>query len=73
MLAAAGLQNLARTAASLSPCPQNLYDLWAEYVFGIGGRKPASQFTHLERQAQVFSSECDLENGAEDGEQRLDL
>jgi hypothetical protein len=38
MLAAAGLQNLARTAAaSLSPCPQNLYDLWAEYVFGIGG------------------------------------
>jgi hypothetical protein len=50
MLAAAGLQNLARTAAaSLSPCPRNLYDLWAEYVFGIGGRKPASQFTHLER------------------------
>ena len=50
MLAAAGLQNLARTAAaSLSPCPRNLYDLWAEYMFGIGGRKPASQFTHLER------------------------
>jgi hypothetical protein len=50
MLAAAGLQNLARTtAASLSPCPRNLYDLWAEFMFGIGGRKPASQFTHSER------------------------
>ena len=51
MLAAADLQNLARTAAaaSMSPCPQNLYDLWAEFTFGIGGRKPASQFTHLKR------------------------
>jgi hypothetical protein len=52
MLAATGLQNLARTAASstsLSPCPRNLHDLWAGFMFGIGGRKPASQFTHLER------------------------
>ncbi len=58
MLAAAGLQNLARTAAaSMSPCPQNLYDLWAEFKFGIGGGKPASQFTLFERGksiAQVF-------------------
>ena len=50
MLAAAGLQNLARkAAASLSTCPRNLCDLWAEYMFGIGGRKLTSQFTHLER------------------------
>ncbi len=50
-------------------------DLWAEYMFGIGGRKPASQITRLERQiqAKVFLSERDLANSAEDGEQRLDL
>ena len=49
-LAAAGLQNLARAAnASLSPCPGSLYDLWNEYEHGIGGRKPASQFSHGER------------------------
>ena len=50
ILAAAGLQNLARAAnASLSPCPRNLYDLWTEYTVGLGGRKPASQFSHCER------------------------
>jgi hypothetical protein len=50
ILAAAGLQNLARAAnASLSPCPRNLYDLWTEYTVGFGGRKPASQFSHCER------------------------
>ena len=49
-LAATGLQNLARAAnASLSPCPRSLYDLWNEYIHGIGGRKPASQFSHGER------------------------
>jgi hypothetical protein len=26
-----------------------LYDLWTEYIHGIGGRKPASQFSHGER------------------------
>ena len=50
ILAAAGLQNLARAAnASLSPCPRNLYDLWTEYTVGLGGRKPTSQFSHSER------------------------
>ncbi|KAI2499288.1 hypothetical protein MHU86_15208 [Fragilaria crotonensis] len=77
MLAAAGLQNLARTAAaSLSPCPRNLYDLWAEYMFGIGGEEASIAVYTLgtwKIQAQVFSSECDLENGAKDGEQRFDL
>ena len=49
-IAATGLQHLARAAhASLSPCPRSLYDLWTEYVHGIGGRKPASQFSHGER------------------------
>jgi hypothetical protein len=49
-LAEAGLQNLARVAnASLSPCPRNLYDLWTEYTVGLGGRKPASQLSHIER------------------------
>ena len=49
-IAAAGLQHLARAAhASLSRCPRSLYDLWTEYMHGIGGRKPASQFSHGER------------------------
>jgi hypothetical protein len=49
-VAVAGLQSLARSAnASLSPCPRSLYDLWTEYIHGIGGRKPASQFSHGER------------------------
>ena len=46
----AALQNLARTAASsLSPCPRTLYDLWTEFMLGLGGRKPASQFTQVDR------------------------
>ena len=49
-IAATGLQHLARAAhESLSPCPRSLYDLWTEYMHGIGGRKPASQFSHGER------------------------
>ena len=44
------LQNLGREAnVSLNPCPRNLYDLWTEYTVGLGGRKPASQFSHCER------------------------
>ena len=39
----------AAPAASLSPTPRNLYDLWAEYQVGIGGRKPAAQFSQSER------------------------
>ena len=36
-------------AVSLSPNPTNLYVLWLEYKKGIGGRKPARQFTREER------------------------
>ena len=30
---------------TLSPTPRTLYDLWVEYQTGIGGRKPARDFT----------------------------
>jgi hypothetical protein len=35
--------------ATLSPLPQNLIDLWKEYIEGIGGRKPARFFSFSER------------------------
>jgi hypothetical protein len=35
--------------ANLSPCPRSLHDLWMEYIHGLGGRQPASQFSHGER------------------------
>ena len=35
--------------AELSPTPKTLYDLWEEWTKGIGGRKPACQFTPQER------------------------
>ena len=35
--------------ASLSVAPRSLFELWEEYQVGIGGRKPAKQFTHHER------------------------
>jgi hypothetical protein len=35
--------------AELSPTPRSLYVLWQEWVHGISGRKPASQFTAKER------------------------
>ena len=31
--------------AELSPCPRTLMDLWNEWKFGLGNRKPAEQFT----------------------------
>lgn len=34
--------------ASLSPSPPTLHDLWLEWQFGIGGRKPARLFTSRE-------------------------
>lgn len=40
------VQNL---AAALSPTPRDLFELWNEFTIGIGGRKPASQFTAVER------------------------
>ena len=36
----------------LSPHPQSLYSLWTEYMYGIGGRKPAKDFTLAERGRQ---------------------
>ena len=35
--------------ATLSDAPSTIHDLWAEYQFGIGGRKPAKLFTGPER------------------------
>lgn len=35
--------------ATLSRCPRDLYILWREFEFGIGGRKPARHFTRFER------------------------
>ena len=34
---------------SLSPNPKSLYILWDEWERGIGGRKPAKEFTLAER------------------------
>jgi len=45
----AQLQNAASPIASLSPTPRNLHILWTEYIIGIGGRKPAMEFSHYER------------------------
>jgi hypothetical protein len=35
--------------ATLSPLPKTLHDLWHEYEFGSGNRKPAKDFTPTER------------------------
>ena len=40
--------------ATLSKQPKCLYSLWDEYVFGIGGRKPAKDFTPSERGSCKF-------------------
>ena len=48
-IAGANPQNARSPAASLSSTPRNLYDLWKEYQVGLGGRKPASQFSQSER------------------------
>ena len=39
---------------TLSPLPRTLYDLWVEYQTGIGGRKPAREFTAQERGADKY-------------------
>ena len=41
--------NAIQAEASLSPTPRTLYTLWEEYMVGIGGRKPAREFTMHER------------------------
>jgi len=43
--------------ATLSKQPRTLYDLWAEYTVGLGGRKPAMHFTSQER-TKVKSIYC---------------
>ena len=40
-----------RKAAQLSKRPADLFLLWKEYEFGLGGKKPARQFTPTERGA----------------------
>jgi hypothetical protein len=35
--------------ATLMPNPKSLYDLWHEYLHGVGGRKPARLFSETER------------------------
>ena len=35
----------------LMKTPRDLFTLWGEYEHGIGGRKPAKDFTHVERGA----------------------
>lgn len=35
--------------ATLMPTPRSLHDLWAEYLHGVGGRKPARLFSYTER------------------------
>jgi hypothetical protein len=31
--------------AELTPRPKSLHELWQEYMFGIGNRKPAKDFS----------------------------
>ena len=45
----------ARAPAATLAKPRDLYQLWQEYEFGIGGRKPARQFTSVERGAVKFT------------------
>jgi hypothetical protein len=41
--------NMPAADASLSKTPHDLYELWDEYDVGIGGRKPAKNFTAQEK------------------------
>ena len=43
------VNDLPFTRAELTPCVRNLHDLWTEYMYGIGGLKPAKDFTSQER------------------------
>ena len=40
--------------ATLSPTPRTLAELWEEYQFGIGGRKPAKDWSGIERGNKQF-------------------
>ena len=41
--------NIIPFECTLSTCPRDLFALWEEYKFGLGGRKPAERFTRRER------------------------
>ncbi|KAG9411162.1 hypothetical protein AC1031_016810 [Aphanomyces cochlioides] len=45
----------ASAPVQLSKRPKDLFDLWHEYEFGCGGRKPAKNFTAAERGANKFA------------------
>jgi hypothetical protein len=42
-------ENPPQLIAALSKTPRTLFDLWIEYTTGIGGNKPAKDFTFVER------------------------
>lgn len=44
-----------QAVARLSKGPKDLFELWHEYQFGSGGRKPARDFTPSERGANKFA------------------
>ena len=50
-----GTVEINRIAAELYPRPQNLYDLWQEYEFGLSGKKAAKDFTRAERGKVKFA------------------
>jgi hypothetical protein len=41
--------------AKLVKCPRTLHLLWAEYILGFTGHKPASEFTQAERGADRYN------------------
>ena len=48
----------ANDLANLTACPRTLYDLWDEYTVGIGGSKPAKDFTAQERGRCKYKYYC---------------
>eukprot|EP00957_Ditylum_brightwellii_P188464 14347729-Ditylum_brightwellii.AAC.1 len=42
-------ESTASFIATLSKCPRDLHVLWHEYKFGIGGQKPAKDFSPSEQ------------------------
>jgi hypothetical protein len=54
----AQLQNGASPTASLSPIPRNVHILWTKYIIGIGGRKPAIEFSYYERRQVQHTYSC---------------
>jgi hypothetical protein len=44
-----------RSIVKLCSCPKSLFDLWQEYTVGIGGGKPAKEYTPRERGANKIN------------------